>query len=547
MEELHKGLSIPKESKEIINNINIEIDKRGLREIIKELFKKDKTLDNNINTMNAVISHFDGLISNPTGELSRDDINYLLSTLDSCNKKYKVIIKKKILYNVKNKVLGYIANRKRWNATEIVVSYILNTEYIYSIRQDESQEIWIYRNGIYVPDAISYIKEVCRDIFFIFHNSNLTKQVVDKIESETFIEKDIFFQISNPSRIAVKNGILDVIEKKLYPFDPKEIHFNKINVKYDPKAVCPSIERHFNEVLKKEDDIRIIYEFFGYCLYRDYKIEKAFMLFGDGRNGKSKTVELLKRFLGAENCCNISLEQIEKDAFGLANFQNKMVNIGSDISSTALKNTGNFKQLTGHDMITTNRKNKSYISFINYAKLIFCANDLPQTKDSSSSFWNRWVMMEFPYTFLSQKEINLLPDKEKHMVKLADPEHINKLLDNYELSGLLNLALKGLERLFKNKDFSNCDSYNDIKIKWIRASDSVLSFFLDCIIIDYDSEIETGELKKAYHNYCVKYKLKSLPEKQVIEKLRNNFPTDLRRIRNITNDYYAWQSIKLNN
>jgi len=41
-------------------------------------------------------------------------------------------------------------------------------------------------------------------------------------------------------------------------------------------------------------------EIIGHCILRDYKIEKAMMLTGSGRNGKGKSIEMIGKFLGED-------------------------------------------------------------------------------------------------------------------------------------------------------------------------------------------------------------------------------------------------------
>ena len=44
-------------------------------------------------------------------------------------------------------------------------------------------------------------------------------------------------------------------------------------------------------------------------------------------------------------------------------------------------------------------KFKNYFNYVNYAKLIFSCNKLPEAKDDTSAFFRRWILINFPYTF----------------------------------------------------------------------------------------------------------------------------------------------------
>ena len=72
-------------------------------------------------------------------------------------------------------------------------------------------------------------------------------------------------------------------------------------VKYDKQKTCPGIQLFFSQILKNKEDLPLIQEIFGYLLWKEYFIERAVMLTGSGRNGKGKTLELMKRFVGVEN------------------------------------------------------------------------------------------------------------------------------------------------------------------------------------------------------------------------------------------------------
>ena len=419
------------------------------------------------------------------------------------------------LDKLKTEVLTQLAQRKRSTASELIVQTIMKKYTIYTTRHDVKPEMWIYFGGVYVPHARTFIREFTRMILGESFTTNFGNLVVSKIEVQTYIDPDEFFGNPNKIEIPVLNGLLDLRTRELTDFTPEKVFFNKIPVKYDPQAVCPSIKEHFQAVLKHEDDMPVIFEIFGYLLWKDHFVEKAIMLSGDGRNGKGKTVELMKRFIGPKNCANVPLQQLDNDLFAVGEMFNKMANLSADISPTALKSTGYFKNLTGRDMISAPRKFLPRVHFVSHAKQIFCANALPRTYDSTPAFWNRWILLEFPYQFLSQKEINALDPKDREFVRLADSRIIDKLSTELELSGLLNLALDGLDRLHEQGDFTYSSSVSEVKEMWIRKSDSFSAFLMDCCEEDYDSWTIKQDLSRAYSIYCRDHKLVQVGTKSI--------------------------------
>ncbi len=258
-----------------------------------------------------------------------------------------------------------------------------------------------------------------------------------------------------------------------------------------------------------------MFEIFGYCLLKEYRFEKAFMFLGSGRNGKGKTLSLLKRFVGPDNCCSIPLSQINAVSTSVAELHGRMVNISGDLSNTDLKDTGTFKQVTGRDLITAKRKYLRDLFFVNYAKLLFACNDLPRVYDFSQGFWSRWILLEFPYQFVSQDELDKIPEDQKEKYKLRDEEIIDKIIGEEEMSGLLNQSLIALDRLLENRDFSFTKGTAEVKDMWIRQSDSFTSFCMDHIIEDYDGSVSKRDLRRSFSRYCKKHKIKGASDKGI--------------------------------
>jgi len=435
-----------------------------------------------------------------------------------------------------------------WNLiTEKIKDGFLKDNHIYTTRDDDRTEMWIYKEGIYIPQGKTYVNEFCKEILKERLTPQICNKVIFKIEVSTYIDQNEFFNNNHINYVPVNNGLLNILTGELENFDPKLVFFNKLPVNYDQYKDCPNIIKHLMAVLKSEDDLPVMQELFGFLLYKDYKFEKAFMMTGGGRNGKGKTVELMKRFLGADNCCNVTLQQIEKDAFALVNFHGKMANLGADISSTGLQETGNFKSLTGHDLISANRKNKTYLNFVNYAKMVFCANEIPYSKDMTTAFFNRWILLEFPYTFIPKKEYDMLTEDEieKGKFKLADPKQIEYLTDPDELSGLLNWALEGLWRLLENKGFSYSKSTDQVKNLWVRKTDSLMAFIEDCCKLDYNNIIPKHIFKETYQKYCDKHKIKCFTDKTIKSKLNTTYDIDEERKTINSKTERCWVGISL--
>lgn len=411
---------------------------------------------------------------------------------------------------LKTTVFQMLLLKQRNEVTEIITILLKRKYHFYTTRFDEQNEIYYYSEGIYKPEGRTIIKEFCRTILQSAYTAQLSNQVEAKIEADTFIEQDKFLIRHYKDKIACLNGIINLNTFELEPFNPKMIFFTKVNAKYDPTKKCEKIDAFLKSVLPEIDDVETIYEVFGYCLLGGYSIQKMILFIGEGENGKGQLLELLRQFLGEGNYCGIPLQKLEGGDFKEYELFRKLANIGADISDSPLKTTAKLKGLSGGDSINASRKFKNDLTFVNEAKLIFSANKLPKTYDLSHAFFRRWVYLQFPYKFVTEKEMELNPKKDN--LKLKVPEIVKGLLTEDELSGLLNQALIGLVRLIKNKDFTASKSNKETRNWWIRNSDSFLAFCDECLE-SAETELEfitKDTLRKKYQQYCRTHRL--LPE-----------------------------------
>lgn len=286
-----------------------------------------------------------------------------------------------------------------------------------------------------------------------------------------------------PDKIVLANGTFDLSTGKLEDFNPDDYQITSIPVHYDPEAECPEIEKFLKEVLTDDNFIRSIEEFAGYCLYKRYPIASILLLTGSGRNGKSTLLKLLGAFLGSENICAVSPHQLENRTFAKAQLFGKLANIGGDIPPKALRFTSTIKELTGGDLTTAERKNERMFSFYNCAKLIFSANQIPKTYDTTEAFFRRWRIIDFPNKF-PKEDPNTIP-QDRLLAKLTTPA---------ELSGFFNVAVSGLKRYLEQGHLTGEKTVEEKGEDYLERSDLIQYFAMrycyhDLMGFDYEKSI----------------------------------------------------------
>lgn len=450
--------------------------------------------------------------------------------------------------NLRLEFLELVRDKKLGDATELIVEYIMSKNSIYTTKDDNKSEVWIYRRGIYVPQGKSEVKIIMRSILAQFFSIFYYNQVIAKIEADTYIDTAQFFKERYRYELPLQNGILNIFTRELSPFTPYKIFFTKLPVTYNPEATCPAIDLFLNQVLSKEEDKKVYYELAGFALMKEYRYEKAAMFVGNGRNGKGKSLELLKHLVGVQNCSSIPLSALIPNSFNVSELFAKLLNLAGDIGNKDLQDTSMFKSLTGRDLVTTNRKFLSGLTFENYAKFIFACNELPSVYDTSRGFWDRWILLEYPYTFVSKEEYDRCLEKDRKFFKIKDENIISKIVTPSELSGFLNQALDGLKRLEDNHNFSTTLGSKEIKETWIRKANSAVAFCFDFVEEDNEHYITKKEFRKKYSDYCKKHSVVSKSDVVVKKALQEMFGVNDEKIMvGIYPDnaqVYVWQGIK---
>jgi putative DNA primase/helicase len=363
--------------------------------------------------------------------------------------------------------------------------------------------IYIYKNGVYQTCGEEFIHATVRKILGDATTSRRITEVVFMIKTQTYSERE-----DPPAEIVnTRSGLLNVITGELKPHDPRIFSTSQVPIRMIVDAKCPRV-KHFITQIVKEDDVRVVQEILGFVLLGDYRIQKAVMFIGDGSNGKSTLIELIRRFLGKGNTSSIALQDLTTNDFARNRLYGKMANLFADLPDMALHNTGFFKMMTGGDSMYADIKFKEGFDFFNKAKLIFSCNKLPTAYDETDAFFRRWVFLNFPNKFEGEA---------------ANQNILDEIATEEEMSGLLNWALEGLTRLLKNKDFTNSRKTEEIRDYYERMSSPIAAFLNDKVSEEANGRVTKQELYRAFCTYCNANKLPIMSDNIFSRKLIQSF------------------------
>jgi putative DNA primase/helicase len=180
--------------------------------------------------------------------------------------------------------------------------------------------------------------------------------------------------------------------------------------------------------------------------------QESHIIFGGGLNGKSKFLDLLRKFVGDSNCCSTELDILLNSRFEVTRLHKKLVCMMGETNFEEMSKTSLLKKLTGGDLIGFEYKNKDPFEEKNYAKILIATNNLPSTTDKTIGFYRRWMIIDFPNQFSEKKDILAdIPDEEYKCLALKCSFLLKDLLVNRSFTNEGSVE----ERMEKYEEKSN--------------------------------------------------------------------------------------------
>ena len=356
--------------------------------------------------------------------------------------------------------------------------------------------------------------------YYSDNQSNIEKRMIQYIPELSGVQRREVLQylklISDepkqlsPYHVVCTNGLLDIRTRKISPYTSDIFLSNKINAEFKEDVYDESVDKMLNKISCNSKEIRMLLEeMIGYCLIPTSKFQKAFILFGDGSNGKSSFLDMVIALLGENNVSSLSLKELNHN-FKLSEITSKMANIGDDISDEYLTDSSIFKKLVTGEEITVDKKNEQPYKIRNVAKMIFAANNLPATYDKSNGMMRRLAIIPF-----------------NAIIKKTDPDYdpfiIDKLTTEKAKSYLLKLGVDGIRRVFENNKFTEPQEVVEMIEEYAKENNNVLQF-LDNI------NVENKESQSVYNDYklwCVENGVMNYKIRKFNSEIRSHTDLDL--------------------
>lgn len=284
----------------------------------------------------------------------------------------------------------------------------------------------------------------------------------------------------------VQNGYLDLINGNLKDHDRKKMFTKISNVEFTDKIDCPRWIDFLNEIFEYDQElIDFIQKSVGYSLTGSTREQCMFILFGNGRNGKSVFLDIINDILGTY-ATNIQPQtlMVKQQTSGansdIARLKGSRLVTTTEPNDGVRLDEGLVKQLTGGDKVTARHLYGNEFEFDPEFKIWMATNHKPIIRGTDDGIWRRLKMIPFEYQ---------IPDNK------VDKNLKYKL--RKELSAILNWALEGALK-WQKEGLKNPRVVEKANQEYRVEMDVTELFIQECCEVDGDYSIQAKTLYQTY-------------------------------------------------
>jgi len=315
---------------------------------------------------------------------------------------------------------------------------------------------------------------------------------------------------SHPVLFNCQNGTLDLTTMMFREHRKEEMLTKRAGVDYDSKAECPQWLAHLNLIFGCDTDYLSGFQSMcGYTLLGTNPQQIMFILYGRGRNGKSKTIEVLARIF-ADYAVNIAADSLMAKRFenarsDLARLAGARLATAAEGAEGARMDEAIIKQITGEYVITVRKLYENEFEFSPVAKIWMTTNHEPVIPGTDDGIWRRIWMVPFSVQIPEEK---------------CDTDIAAKLLS--ESSGILNWCLAGLSRYYANGNrLVQPRKVSQATANLRTVSDTVGMFLATECTFEVGALLSRSAFREMFEKWCAEEGIHRAPSgKRVGEALR---------------------------
>jgi P4 family phage/plasmid primase-like protien len=347
-----------------------------------------------------------------------------------------------------------------------------------------SRTVWVYQEPVWVEMDEVFIQNFAQENY----NPKPTAAQVQEFLSliyRTNVVKEDWFDKQSENKINLSNGVLDVLSHEFSSHDKKFGFKYCLPHEYNPSATSPVFDNFMDEITVGRTELKnILLEYMAYSISgMPYIYHKALMLSGEGSNGKSTFLSILKKLAGSDAYSSIMLNELDQE-YKRAYLVGKLFNVAEETPVKSLDDSSWFKVLSAGGSYMAREIYKKPVNVVsNKTKLIMACNELPEMSDFSEGFIRRLIIVPFDAYFGKGK---------------ADPKIEEKL--TLELSGIFNQVLVAHKRLITQNGFTESKIVDDTISEYRTDQNTVVAWFEERVVVS-NEEKDSITVREGYLDY----------------------------------------------
>lgn len=295
------------------------------------------------------------------------------------------------------------------------------------------------------------------------------------------------------------NGTLELETGVFRDHNPSDYCSVQSSYPYDPNATYDAWTRFIDDITAGDPKAAELLQLIpGYTLMQDSRYERGFVLSGNGSNGKSKYLEILRRLFSDSSGSTVSHlpPRALLDKFRLIQLRESIINIAGEIRSDLRDVEELIKSIISGEPQTACYKSKDFVTFTPRTKLIYATNSQLSSGDTSEGLTRRLIMVDFKVSFVDNPDPNDPYQRQKNVDILDDLSH------ELNSGGVFNWAYEGYKLLRTVGYFTETDDQAELLQDFRRSSNPILVFWEDTNH-SYADSFTNGEIYHNYLQWCV--------------------------------------------
>lgn len=364
---------------------------------------------------------------------------------------------------------------------------------------DGVRRYW-YIDGCYRLISDDELKGFIKQYITAFDTTLLKMKDVNEVYNNLITDRNFIKEQqlnADENIINFRNGILRLDTMTLIPHSPQIMSTIQIPCNWNPQCCINGRSPVFDSFLDtftESDRVKkdFLMQYIGVCIsnIKGYRMKKALFMVGPGDTGKTQLKSLTEMLLGEENTSPADLPDLEK-RFGASALYGKRLVGSSDMSFATVSEIKLFKQITGGDEISIEKKCKDAFNYRYNGLLWFCTNELPKFGgDKGEWVYKRIIPFKCSHVISEEQQDKQLSDKmfkERETIVYRAVMAARKVIENgyrFDIPEECDQALKDYE-------LSNSPS---------------IQFFEECCRIRPKGEIRdnctTRRIHEAFRQWC---------------------------------------------